>query len=144
MQQLNISIMKKLFSTRYSELSFNLSMFLIRLGFGIIIFLNHGMMKLNNYSQLKESFSDPLHVGHSGSLMIAIFAEIFCSALLVLGLLTRLAALVLAILLLTVVFVIRKNKPFLDSELPILYLIGFLTVLFCGPGKWSMDRWIGK
>ncbi|HWC54020.1 MAG TPA: DoxX family protein [Chitinophagaceae bacterium] len=136
--------MKKFFSTRYSEFSFNLSMFLVRLGFGGFLFLNHGLIKLNRFSELKNSFSDPFHVGHTTSLMLALFAEVFCSILLVMGLLTRLASFVLVILFLTIIFIIQKHKPLQDSELAILYLMASITTLFCGPGKWSLDRLIGK
>ena len=136
--------MKKFFSTRYSEFAFNLSIFLIRLGFGGFLFLNHGLLKLNRFSELKNSFSDPFHVGHTTSLVLALFAEVFCSLLLVLGLLTRLASFVLVILFLTIIFIIQKHKPLENSELAILYLIASITTLFCGPGKWSLDRLIGK
>ena len=136
--------MKKFFSTRYSEFAFNLSIFLIRFGFGGFLFLNHGLLKLNRFSELKNSFSDPFHVGHTTSLVLALFAEVFCSLLLVLGLLTRLASFVLVILFLTIIFIIQKHKPLENSELAILYLIASITTLFCGPGKWSLDRLIGK
>ena len=136
--------MKKFFSTRYSEFAFNLSIFLIRLGFGGFLFLNHGLLKLNRFSELKNSFSDPFHVGHTTSLVLALFAEVFCSLLLVLGLLTRLASFVLVILFLTIIFIIQKHKPLENSELEILYLMASFTTLFCGPGKWSLDRLIGK
>lgn len=136
--------MKKFFSTRCSEFAFNLSIFLIRLGFGGFLFLNHGLLKLNRFSELKNSFSDPFHVGHTTSLVLALFAEVFCSLLLVLGLLTRLASFVLVILFLTIIFIIQKHKPLQNSELAILYLMASATTLFCGPGKWSLDRLIGK
>ena len=136
--------MKKFFSTRYSEFAFNLSIFLIRLGFGGFLFLNHGLLKLNRFSELKNSFSDPFHVGHTTSLVLALFAEVFCSLLLVLGLLTRLASFVLVILFLTIIFIIQKHKPLENSELAILYLVASIITLFCGPGKWSLDRLIGK
>jgi putative oxidoreductase len=119
-------------------------MFLVRLGFGGFLFLNHGLIKLNRFSELKNSFSDPFHVGHTTSLMLALFAEVFCSILLVIGLLTRLASFVLVILFLTIIFIIQKHKPLQDSELAILYLMASITTLFCGPGKWSLDRLIGK
>lgn len=142
--EIKFRIMKKIFSTRYSELSFNISMFLLRLGIGSFLFLNHGMMKLNRFSDLKERFSDPFHVGSSTSLMLVLFAEAVCSLLLVLGLLSRLAALVLIILFFTIIFIIDKDQPFLKSEMASLYLIGSIIILLCGPGKWSIDKLIGK
>ena len=136
--------MKKIFNTNYSNLSFNLAMFLLRVGFGGLLFLNHGLPKLMNFAERKNSFSDPLHVGSTASMMLAIFAEVFCALLIVAGLLTRLAAFVLIILFVVIIFIIQKNKSIKESELAILFLLAFLTILFCGPGKWSLDKLIGK
>ncbi|HYM95405.1 MAG TPA: DoxX family protein [Chitinophagaceae bacterium] len=136
--------MKKFFSVRYSEFSFNLSMLLLRLGFGSLLFINHGLTKLKRFSEFKSSFSDPLHVGHNTSLVLALFAEVFCSVLVVMGLLTRLASLVLVIFFIIIIFILQKNRPLQNSELAILYLIASIITFFCGPGKWSLDRFLGK
>lgn len=69
--------MKKFFSTKYSDLSFNLGLFILRLGLGSFLFLNHGMMKLNRYDEMKEKFSDPFSVGSHPSLIMVLFAEGF-------------------------------------------------------------------
>lgn len=136
--------MKKFFSTNYSNLSFNLSMFLLRVGFGSLLFLNYGWFKLMHFAELKNRFSDPIYVGQTPSLILTIFAEIFCAAMIVLGLFTRFAAFVLVILFVVIVFIVLKGKPIKDLTLPLLFLLSFLTLLFCGPGKWSLDKLIGK
>jgi putative oxidoreductase len=136
--------MKKFFSTNYSNFSFNLSMFLLRIGVSCMLFINHGLPKLNRFSELKTSFSDPLHIGSATSLVLIMFGEIICTVLLVLGLLTRFAAFVLVIAFIVIVFIVQKNRPLKDHELAALFLAAFLTILFCGPGKWSLDKLIGK
>ena len=136
--------MKKIFSTRYSDLSFNLSMFLIRAGFGFLLFYNHGLRKLMNFEERKHTFSDPLNIGNSNSMMLVIFGEVFCALLLVLGLFSRLASFVLVVLFIVIIFVIHKGDPLKDIEMAILFLLVFITTLLCGPGKWSLDKLIGK
>ena len=136
--------MKKIFSTRYTETAFDASMFLLRAGFGILLFMNHGLPKLMKFEERKNSFSDPLGIGHTPSMLLAIFAEVFCALLLAAGLLTRLAAFVLLILFLVLVFIIHKNDPLKEKEDAILFLIVMLAILLCGPGKWSLDKLIGK
>lgn len=136
--------MKKIFSTRYSAFSFNLSMFLLRVGFGSLLFINYGWFKLMHFAELKSRFSDPIYVGQTASLILAIFAEIFCAAMIVLGLFSRFAAFVLVILFVVIVFIVLKGRPIKDLQLPLLFLLCFLTILFCGPGKWSLDKLIGK
>jgi len=136
--------MKKFFSTNYSAFSFNLSMSLLRVGFGSLLFINYGWFKLMHFVELKNRFSDPIYVGQTPSLILTIFAEIFCAAMIVLGLFTRFAALVLVILFVIIVFIVLKGKSLKDLQLPLLFLLSFLTLLFCGPGKWSLDKLIGK
>src|SRR5258708_3185305 len=89
--------MKKFLSTNYSESAFNLAMLLLRLSFGLLICLDHGLAKLMHFSNQESIFFDPFHIGHRWSLVLVIFAEVFCSIMLVLGLFTRVAALVLAL-----------------------------------------------
>jgi putative oxidoreductase len=90
--------MKKLLSTGYTDTSFNIATLLLRATFGILIFLNHGLSKLNKFSELEHSFFDPLHIGRRWSLLLVLFAEIVCALLLALGLFSRLAAFVLLLI----------------------------------------------
>jgi putative oxidoreductase len=136
--------MKKIFSTRYSETAFDLSMFLLRAGFGLFLFLKFGLSKMMKFEEMQNDFADPFHIGHTLSLLLVIFAEVFCSVLLVMGLLSRLASFVLVILFIVIIFVVNKDSPVKENEKAFLYLFAFLTTLLCGPGKWSIDKLIGK
>ncbi|MCZ2458892.1 MAG: DoxX family protein [Chitinophagales bacterium] len=136
--------MKKLFSTRYSDLSFNLSMFLLRIGFAGFLFLDHGMMKVNAYEKMKDQFSDPIGLGSHPSLLLALFAEVICTVLWAAGLMTRLVSFILVLHFLTIVFIVHGGTALHEREMPILYLIVSVVTLLCGPGKWSLDRLIGK
>lgn len=136
--------MKKIFSTRYSDFSFNMSMFLLRAGFGFLLFFNHGLGKLMKFEARKDSFSDPLNIGSTNSMLLTIFAEVFCALLLAAGFLSRLASFVLVLLFIVIIFWVHKNDPVKEKEMPILFLLVFLTTLLCGPGKWSIDKLIGK
>ena len=91
-----------------------------------------------------DSFSDPLNIGNTNSMLLTIFAEVFCALLLAMGLLTRLASFVLVLLFIVIIFWVHKNDPLKEKEMAILFLLVFLTTLLCGPGKWSIDKLIGK
>jgi putative oxidoreductase len=136
--------MKKLFNTNYTETAFNFSMLLIRFGFGFLLFMNHGLSKLQNFEQRKDTFADPVGVGHLPSLLFTIFAEVFCALLLAAGLLTRAAAFVLVLFFAVLIFVHHQHDSVKEKEDAILFLLVFLGILFCGPGKWSLDKLIGK
>jgi putative oxidoreductase len=134
--------MKRLLSINYSAVAFNFSMLLLRLVFGIMVMVNHGYMKMTNFASLEPKFYDFLGMGTKATLMLSIFAEVFCALFIVLGLFTRFAAIPLVITMLVAVF--GTGKPLIESELALLYLAAFTAVLFCGPGRISIDGMINK
>jgi putative oxidoreductase len=135
--------MSKLFTSRVNTGAVNFAMLILRVVSGALMFI-HGWAKLNTFSAKKDSFPDPLHVGHAVSLSMTIFAEALCAALIVVGLLTRLAAVPLVFCMVVVVFVVKKGAPLSENEMGILFLTAFAAILFAGPGKYSLDHLIGK
>ncbi|HEY8387682.1 MAG TPA: DoxX family protein [Parasegetibacter sp.] len=133
----------KLNNTRYPAWSFNLALFLMRLAFGGLMLINHGFEKLMRYSELQYKFSDPFGFGPKWSLILVIFAEVFCSILVIIGLFTRFALIPLIITMLTVLFYV-KNGDLKGGEMSALFLSGFLAILLVGPGKASVDGMMGK
>src|SRR5579859_7851245 len=136
--------MKRFFSTNYTENSFNLAAFLLRLTFGVLLFMDHGYAKLMHFSSQSAIFFDPFHIGHRNSLILVLFAEILCTILLVLGLFTRFAALVLVINLAVAAFMFHKGQPLSQHEPAFLYLTAFFSILLIGPGKISVDSMMGR
>lgn len=136
--------MKRIFSIKYSAGAFNFSMLLLRIVFGMLILVKHGYDKMMNFSTLQYKFYNFFHLGTKTSLGLAIFAEFFCGLFIVLGLFTRLAVLPLIITMLVAIFGADAGKPLIGSELALLYLGAFITLLFCGPGKISIDGMINK
>ena len=134
--------MKKLTNTRFSAGSFNVAMLVMRLGFGLVM-ITHGYDKLQHFDEYKNTFMNFLGFGKSVSLGLIIFAELGCAALLVLGLFTRFACVVLIIGMLVAVSV--SNWDFFHkAEVASLYVIGYLALLFAGPGRYSADGYIFK
>lgn len=135
--------MKKLLSTSYQEWAFDTMSFLIRISFGGLMLVNHGFQKLVKYPSLQSKFSDPFHIGSDWSLLLVIFAEVFCSLLVIAGLFTRLAAIPLVIAM-TIAFFLAHNHDVKEGEKAALFLAGFLAILLIGPGRASLDRMMGR
>jgi putative oxidoreductase len=131
--------MKKLLSTQYSDTVFNISMLLMRLAFGIMMIANHGLPKLMEFSTRQYHFYNFVGIGSRFSLVLSLFAELFCSMFLILGLFTRIAAIPLIINMCVAIFGANAHKPLLQSELAVLYLAVFISILFVGPGRVSVD-----
>lgn len=135
-------MIKKIFAPANNSWSADLALLSLRLWIGLSMLLNHGADKLKHFGEVAPNFPDPLGIGHSASLALVVFAEFFASLLLVLGLVTRWSALVLAIDM-AVAFV-GVHKGALsgqgNGELAFLYLMGYVALLLAGPGCISADK----
>lgn len=136
--------MKKLLSIKYSNGAFNVALLLLRFILGISMLLNHGLPKLMKFSEIQGKFLDFMGMGTKTSLILAIFGEVFCSMFLILGLFTRFALIPLIITTLVIVFVADKGKPFMDSELALIFMFGYISIMLVGPGRISVDGMISK
>ena len=89
---------------------------------------------------MRSGFPDPLSIGHGASLGLALFAEVAAALLLIIGLTTRFAALVLAIDMAVAFFMVHQTamKGGHSGELAFIYLAGFITLLVAGAGRISV------
>lgn len=135
----------RFFQFNFIPRSVDFSLLVLRIWLGATMLLNHGKGKLMGFGQMADKFSDPLGVGPTASLSLAIFAEVVCATLLALGLFTRFAALVLVILTGTAFFLVH-NRAFsgpASGELAFVYMAGFVAIFLAGPGRFSIDRKLG-
>lgn len=95
-----------------------------------------------DFSALQAHFYSFMGIGPRFSLILTIFAEVFCSLFVILGLFTRLTVIPPIIVMLVAIFSIHANQPFAQAELAVVYGSAFLAILFCGPGKISVDGMI--
>ena len=102
---------------------YNIAKLILRLGFGGFM-LSHGIPKLMKlFAGGVIQFPDPLHVGATTSLILTVFAEVVCAALIVIGYKTKWAAIPLVITMLVAAFVIHGSDPFGKKEFALLYAI---------------------
>ncbi|MEO8413402.1 MAG: DoxX family protein [Ginsengibacter sp.] len=135
--------MKRILSTKYSTSAFNFAMLILRAALGVLM-LHHGYDKLIHFDQMKGTFMNFLGLGSTISLTLEIFSEFFCSLFLILGLFTRLAVIPILIAMSVALFKVHHGELFGAGERAAIYLVCSITLLFCGPGKISVDGMIGK
>lgn len=134
--------MKKIFTSSPLSLDFGLLLLRVLLAAGL---LTHGIAKIANFSALSTSFLDPLGIGVLPALLGAIFAEVVCSILVLIGLWTRLTVLpliftfTLIFTFIVVFFVVSGGAAFAQRELAYLYLAGWVVLFFTGAGRFSVD-----
>lgn len=135
--------MKRILSTKYAPGAFNFTMFVLRLGLGVLM-LHHGYDKLIRFNTMKYSFINFLGMGSTLSLTLDVFAEFFCSIFLILGLFTRLAVIPILIAMSVALFQVHHGQLFGAGERAAIYIACSIAILFCGPGRISVDGMIGK
>ena len=119
------------------------AIFLLRTVSGLFMLFGHGLPKLNRLISGGEiNFSDPLGIGVLPSLVLATFAEFFCSILLILGVFTRAFLIPLIVTMSVAAFIRHGGDPFSQMEKALLFLLIFLILFVFGPGKYSLGRFI--
>ncbi len=125
--------------------SADFALLVLRVWLGVSMLALHGWGKVTNFGGMSSKFADPFGLGPTASLVLAIFGELVCAALLALGLATRFAALALVIVMSVAFFSAHGTKlsgPG-NGELAFVYLAGFVAIFLAGPGRFSVDRKLG-
>jgi len=134
--------MQKFLRFEFIPINTDLGLLVLRVVLGASMLWLHGWGKMLNVVQGRMSFPDILGLGSVPSLLLAVFAEVICAALLVVGAFTRMAAVVLGITMGVAFFIVnsaRLTGP-TNGELAFLYLTGCVVLFFAGAGKYSVDK----
>lgn len=132
--------MQKFLRLEFIASSPDAGLLLLRLWLGGSMLWLHGWDKLAALFSGKLSFLDPLGIGEIPSFLFTVLAEAGCSVLLVLGLWTRWAALILAFTMGVAFFIVNSANLKGSGELAWLYLGGCLVLFAAGAGKFSVDK----
>jgi putative oxidoreductase len=132
-------MLKRLMAVR--PFSVDLGLLIFRVATAGLLLL-HGWPKLRDFSRWSGDFSNPIGIGSTPSLVLVIFAEVFCTILVIAGLFTRLALVPIMINLAVIILIVHGDDTIRQNELPILFLLGSLGVFMTGPGKYSLDNMI--
>ena len=115
---------------------------LLRLFFGVLFFM-HGLDKMTNFSVLSDNYPSVLGLGSYTTLMVTIFCEFACSMFLMVGLMTRIVLIPMALAMAVAFFDIHDGMmP--EGELSLIFMILFIILFMTGPGKYSIDWLIDR
>ena len=136
-------MLQRLTTSNYTETKFNTALLILRVGAGILM-IHHGYDKLIHFSEYQPDFMNFVGLGTGVSLALVVFAELFCSALIIIGLFTSVATIPLIITMLVAIFMAHNGEVFAKGELATLYLFVYSTIMIIGPGGCSLDAVIFK
>ena len=116
----------------------DLGLLILRLGAGGLM-LTHGIPKINGLFESPITFADPIGLGDTTTLILALIGEVVCPLLIMIGYKTKWAAIPAAITMFVAAFVIHLKDDIGTKEKALLFLICFLVIFFTGAGKYSVD-----
>jgi putative oxidoreductase len=123
----------------------------VRIIVGVIMFA-HGLMKLERGpAMFGQGLAEMGVPGPAFMAYVVTFTELVGGALLVLGLLSRFAALALTIDLIVAILLVKLEVGLIaprgsggsGAELDLALIAGFLAILLAGPGPIALDRVLG-
>lgn len=146
--------MKKLLSTSIEPIHLSLGLLLVRIIIGVVMAFI-GYEKLIHFNEMAASdfwAKDISFLGFTGKVPLAltIFAEFFCSLLLIIGLFTRLSLIPLLICMGYIIIVVSKFSIISSGDNGIqvntafVYFVIYLALFLTGPGKYSVDAQLSK
>jgi putative oxidoreductase len=138
--------MKKVFLARFFPPAIDLAVLVLRVVMGITLFLRHGVEKLAHFSAMAAQFPDPIHIGATPSLIIALIADSICSLLVACGLATRWAAL-FVFCNIAVAWAFVHHFQFFGpkgdhGELIVMYLGAMAALFLTGGCRFSLDHFL--
>ena len=129
----------KNFVVNHRPLHTDLGILFLRLLFGGM-FMYIGYLKFSSYDQMLTMFGDPIGIGTKLSVILVIFAELFCGFFVAVGFLTRLTVIPILITMIVVFFIAHEKDAFIMKQLPFVYLILCVVIFILGSGRFSLDR----
>lgn len=146
--------MMKLNLRASSAIQLDFGILIIRIIIGILMAF-YGYEKLVHFQEMAASdfwANNVIFLGQKGAfpLALTVFAEFFCSLLLITGLFTRLSLLPLLFCMayiFLVIFpfsIISSGDNGMEINTTFFYFIIYLGLFFTGPGKYSLDYMLLK
>ena len=144
-----ISFIKAFVTWRLVPPRVDAGLLILRLLAGASLFLKHGWEKPTHFAAMAAHFPDPIHLGPTPSLFIALVSDVICAVLAMAGLATRWAALIV-VTNVGVAWSLVHHFGFFSGpdadhgEVCFLYIAVFLTLSVTGAGRYSLDTLITR
>ena len=120
----------------------NATLLVFRLLLALELFRVHGLKKFRAENGQQEHVPNPLHLPEKLNGFVATFSDTVVPFLIMLGVITRIAVIPTIGVTAVGYFVVhRKDKPEI-RDVPYMYTISLLLLLFLGAGKYSLDTLI--
>jgi putative oxidoreductase len=118
----------------------SIALLLLRIVFCGSMIFGHGLGKLNKILEGNFNFSDPIGIGETTTLFLAVFSEFIAPIFILLGIKSRIFSFFPAATMFVAAFIVHLDDPFNRMEKSLLFLTVFVFFMMIGSGKYSLDR----
>jgi putative oxidoreductase len=118
----------------------DLGLLFLRVAASVLLIAVHGWPKIAHYTAEAAAIEDPFHLGRTLSIGFAIFAEVVCPLLMIVGLWPRLAALPVMIVTIVALVFVHPDWSLRDAQFAWMLLILFGTVAIAGAGRYALPN----
>jgi putative oxidoreductase len=116
----------------------NLALLILRIGFGGFL-LTHGIPKINYLFESPIKFANPIGLGDTTTLILALIGEVVAPIFIIIGFKTKLATIPSALTMAVAAFIVHAKDDLGTKEHALLFLIAFVVIFLSGAGKYSID-----
>lgn len=117
----------------------NLALLILRVGFGGFL-MTHGIPKINYLFESPIKFANPIGLGDTATLILALIGEVVAPIFIIIGYKTKWAAIPPALTMAAAAFIVHAKDDLATKEHALLFLIAFVVIFLTGAGKYSIDR----
>ena len=118
----------------------SIALLLLRIVFCGSMIFGHGLGKLNKVLDGNFNFSDPIGIGETPTLFLAVFSEFIAPIFILLGIKSRIFSFFPAATMFVAAFIVHLDDPFNRMEKSLLFLAVFIFFMIVGSGKYSVDK----
>lgn len=118
----------------------NIALLILRVVFSGSMIYGHGLSKFSRLIDGNFNFSNPIGIGEAPTLILAVFSEFIAPFFIIVGYKTKFFSFFPAATMFVATFIVHFGDSFKSFEKALLFFVGFLVIMFLGPGKYSIDK----
>ena len=147
-------MIRRLVTLSFLQTNLDIALLILRVGFGINLFVKHGFEKIVYFNMMASNWMDPLGIGSYATFLIAFLSDAVFSLLIMLGIGTRWCCLYCFCLIFGA-WDLRHHFLYFNpppgspnhlagshGELIVVMELVLLLFIFAGPGRFSLDAWL--
>ena len=122
----------------------DIGLLILRLSFGGVMFFAHGIGKVDALlgPEPASPFFALLGLSAGFGLFLTALAETLFALTIVIGIFTRISAIILASVMFVAAFIAHAGHGFAKQELAIMYMVGYISIALLGEGNLSLKAYL--